>query len=221
MDLSEILKSDENVIVYVDTNKISEVGTLPKEYLERVRITPRILEEALDCKTFREDENVLSALETIPRKSVESIIQGSENEDELVGLSNVVFGNSFFDRIAADSKNQAANLLGKKALSPKEHFLGSLYEMAFYALTNAMSPVYKFADKTMKKQGNPGKTLTFNFTSKEAANHFKTWLCESGEQSYWDWMECREQDEEGPITGLEFDYWNEGIIDVKCGRLAR
>lgn len=66
-----------------------------------------------------------------------------------------------------------------------------------------------------------GKVLTFEFENEAAANHFKTWLCESGEQQYWDWMEYREQEEKGNITGKDFDYWNGATIKVACGRLER
>ena len=63
-----------------------------------------------------------------------------------------------------------------------------------------------------------GNNLTFEFDNPKAAQHFKIWLCEAGEQDYWTWMECREQEEEGDITGLDFDYWNGDMVKVKCGR---
>ena len=63
--------------------------------------------------------------------------------------------------------------------------------------------------------------LTFRFQNKEAAKHFKSWLCGQGEQDYWDWMREREQQENGDITGLKFDYWNGDAVDVKCGRLDK
>ena len=65
-----------------------------------------------------------------------------------------------------------------------------------------------------------GPKLTFEFASEEAAEHFKTWLCESGEQGYWNWMEYREDEDAGNITGLRFDYHNKdgSIIPVECGR---
>lgn len=64
------------------------------------------------------------------------------------------------------------------------------------------------------------KTLTFEFENVEAANHFKLWLCESGEQGYWEWMDYYEQEEDGNITGLQFEYHSETpeVIEVKCGR---
>lgn len=37
-------------------------------------------------------------------------------------------------------------------------------------------------------------------------DHFLTWLCESGEQQYWNWMEVREEEEKGNITIVDFDY---------------
>lgn len=49
-------------------------------------------------------------------------------------------------------------------------------------------------------------TLKIEFDNSEAAMHFATWLCESGEQSYWNWMEYREEEENGPITATSFDY---------------
>lgn len=60
--------------------------------------------------------------------------------------------------------------------------------------------------------------LVFEFDSPEAANHFKHWLCGAGEQDYWNWMEYREEEEDGDITGRDFDYWNGELIKVKCGR---
>jgi hypothetical protein len=63
--------------------------------------------------------------------------------------------------------------------------------------------------------------LTLRFQSKQAAEHFKHWLCGQGEQDYWIWMQEREQREKGDITGLRFDYWQGDIVDVKCGRLDK
>lgn len=51
--------------------------------------------------------------------------------------------------------------------------------------------------------------ITVKFATKEAAHHFALWLCESGEQSYWDWMRYREEEEEsatGDITAVSFHY---------------
>lgn len=54
-----------------------------------------------------------------------------------------------------------------------------------------------------------GHRLTFEFDNERALYHFKLWLCESGEQHYWDWMEAREEEEQGNIT-VGFDYHGDG-----------
>lgn len=76
-----------------------------------------------------------------------------------------------------------------------------------------------------------GRDITIKFNPDESAMHFAQWLCGSGEQQYWEWMRCREDEEDGPITALEFNYfptWNEDddhefmedwTIRTKCGRL--
>jgi hypothetical protein len=67
-----------------------------------------------------------------------------------------------------------------------------------------------------------GQKLTFVFGNEKTLNHFKSWLCEQGEQEYWDWMEYREQEEKGNITALEFDYHTgTNHVRTKCGRLNR
>lgn len=48
--------------------------------------------------------------------------------------------------------------------------------------------------------------LKIEFDNPEAAEHFASWLCGSGEQQYWDYMEYRERDEDGDITATEFHY---------------
>lgn len=69
--------------------------------------------------------------------------------------------------------------------------------------------------------------LTIKFANDEAREHFASWLCGSGEQAYWDWMEYRETEEDTPeITALSFDYFAEGqkefvsdgVIGTTCGR---
>ena len=73
------------------------------------------------------------------------------------------------------------------------------------------------------------KTLKIDFDNEKAREHFALWLCESGEQMYWEWMEYREQEEAGPITALQFNYHGpkkdspngflpDGIIRTNCGR---
>ena len=80
--------------------------------------------------------------------------------------------------------------------------------------------------------------LTIEFDNEESAKHFAIWLCEAGEQDYWHWMECREEDEDGDITATSFHYHGEedetkaqndpdryggfmcdNIIRTTCGRL--
>lgn len=64
--------------------------------------------------------------------------------------------------------------------------------------------------------------LTFQFDNDEAADHFWRWLCESGEQEYWEYMRYREEEEDGDITGLNFDYTKagKGNVVVRCGRFT-
>lgn len=50
------------------------------------------------------------------------------------------------------------------------------------------------------------QSITIEFDSAEAAIHFASWICESGEQDYWEWMKYREDEEDGDITVTEFDY---------------
>jgi len=71
-------------------------------------------------------------------------------------------------------------------------------------------------------------TVKIEFDNERAAKHFISWLCGSGEQHYWDWMDCREDEEDGPITAVRFDYWNgtdDGAnfakdlrVTTECGR---
>lgn len=72
---------------------------------------------------------------------------------------------------------------------------------------------------------NPPKEsypLVVEFDNPEARYQFAAWLCGSGEQHYWDWMEYREMDHDGPITVLNFDYdFKNGIIKTKTGRNSK
>jgi len=63
--------------------------------------------------------------------------------------------------------------------------------------------------------------VTFEFENPEAAHLFKVWFCDcAGDQDYWRFMENVEVEEEGPITGLNFNYHTgTEVIEVKCGRL--
>ena len=82
--------------------------------------------------------------------------------------------------------------------------------------------------------------IVIRFANPKAASHFAHWLCGSGEQQYWMWMEYREQEEKGDITATSFEYHGEedktkskndpkrygefmsdNIIRTTCGRLDR
>ena len=65
-------------------------------------------------------------------------------------------------------------------------------------------------------------TLTFQFENSDAMGHFWSWLCGSGEQSYWEWMKEREAEEDGDITVLDFDYTRAdmGVVTTKIGRFT-
>lgn len=61
-----------------------------------------------------------------------------------------------------------------------------------------------------KKDASPKETtLQIKFANEAAAAHFASWLCGQGEQDYWLWMECREQEEDGDITAVSFHYHGE------------
>lgn len=51
--------------------------------------------------------------------------------------------------------------------------------------------------------------IVIRFANRKAALHFAHWLCGSGEQQYWMWMEYREQEEKGNITATGFHYHGE------------
>lgn len=54
---------------------------------------------------------------------------------------------------------------------------------------------------------NKNKTkITIEFDNKKSAHHFAVWLCESGEQNYFNWMEVSEEEEDGDITATQFHY---------------
>lgn len=53
--------------------------------------------------------------------------------------------------------------------------------------------------------------IVIEFSNPDAALEFATWLCESGEQQYWQWMEYREEEDNGDITATSFHY--HGIED--------
>lgn len=49
-------------------------------------------------------------------------------------------------------------------------------------------------------------TIQIKFANKKAAHNFASWLCEMGEQDYWEWMKYREEEEKGDITAVIFGY---------------
>jgi hypothetical protein len=82
--------------------------------------------------------------------------------------------------------------------------------------------------------------LVIRFANKKARDHFASWLCNAGEQDYWQAMEYREEEEKGNITATSFHYHGEedetkaeddpkrygkfladGIIRTTCGRLDK
>lgn len=62
--------------------------------------------------------------------------------------------------------------------------------------------------------------LAIKFHSKAAREHFARWLCGSGEQDYWLWMEYRETEEPGNITAI-FDYFPIVRPDLPVDNAAR
>lgn len=50
------------------------------------------------------------------------------------------------------------------------------------------------------------QVLKIEFSNQSALDHFARWLCEMGEQDYWDYMEYREKKEDGNITAVSFSY---------------
>lgn len=62
-------------------------------------------------------------------------------------------------------------------------------------------------------------SVSVSFGSKTAAEHFKVWLCEQGEQDYWIWMAEREHEEAGDITAVSFKYGPGLSIKTEMGRL--
>lgn len=94
--------------------------------------------------------------------------------------------------------------------------------------------------KIKKNKISEETNLIIKFANKKAAHHFASWLCESGEQHYWNWMEYRENEKVGNITATEFHYHGEedetkgkndpkrygkfmcdNVIRTTCGRLGK
>lgn len=56
------------------------------------------------------------------------------------------------------------------------------------------------------KDKNENSDLIIRFANRDAMLHFAEWLCNSGEQQYWNNMEYREEEEDGDITAIDFHY---------------
>lgn len=201
MDLNEILESNPKAVVYVDTNKIKEVGTLSAKYLDRIKITPSVLEESLECNEIREDRKLFEMLNYISKESVGSLVQKVKNEIETIKLSNLIYGNSFFNRIASDSKNKATRLLEKNALNSKEDFLSFLFKTSFYFLTNTFSQAYKFAQNTSEKHsygGLYGKITDFlgNLLIRPFTSVFSGYTKERLEKSHQDRIKTIQEEDD-------------------------
>lgn len=76
-----------------------------------------------------------------------------------------------------------------------------------------------FAATDVEPTNIVGPNMLFKFNSSQASYFFKMWLATEGERKYKEWMEHREMEEDGDITGVNFDYDNGSVIDVDCGRL--
>jgi hypothetical protein len=72
------------------------------------------------------------------------------------------------------------------------------------------------------------RSITIEFDSDEIATHFATWLCEAGEQDYWNWIRYQEQNYPNINCAISFDYHGERddlefmqdwTIRTKSGRL--
>ena len=72
--------------------------------------------------------------------------------------------------------------------------------------------------------------IQIKFANKEAAHGFAEWLCEAGEQDYWQYQQYRELEKEGDITAIEFHFNGEDnkgkfmcddIIRTTTGRLDK
>lgn len=83
-------------------------------------------------------------------------------------------------------------------------------------------------------------TIQIKFSNDKAAGYFASWLCNSGEQQYWEWMENAEEMEDGDITAVNFHYHGkedetkatndptrygefmcDNVIRTTCGRIKK
>jgi len=74
--------------------------------------------------------------------------------------------------------------------------------------------------KALKKKDKT--VVSIEFDNKIIADHFLNWLCESGEQDYWQWQEVTEEKECGDITAVIFSYdFKKLSAKTKSGRLTK
>lgn len=94
---------------------------------------------------------------------------------------------------------------------------------------NSVSEPY-IKKENLKSVKSTESKIVLKFDNDKAAKHFATWLCEAGEQNYWQWMECAEEKDSGDITAIKFNYHGENesnkfmldnIIRTVCGRLSK
>lgn len=75
------------------------------------------------------------------------------------------------------------------------------------ALQRNMPPIHSTKEIHEEDQVGEKCTLTFVFDNERAKELFALWLCDgAGEQQYWEWMEGFEEEEEGPISVVNFGY---------------
>lgn len=92
----------------------------------------------------------------------------------------------------------------------------------------------------MKNREISNTDLVIKFPNEEAREYFASWLCNFGEQCYWDWMEAQEDENKENITATKFHYhgeedktketsdpsrynkfMNDGIIRTTMGRVTK
>lgn len=78
-----------------------------------------------------------------------------------------------------------------------------------------------FAKKN-KKPINRCVDVKITFTDPKIAKGFLSWLCESGEQAYWNWQECRESESVKENSAIDFDYnFKKLTVITMSGRLDK
>lgn len=58
-------------------------------------------------------------------------------------------------------------------------------------------------------------TVKIRFHSQQAGDNFVSWLCESGEQEYWKYMECQDMEEAGEDGVVIFHYDGSDPLEVR------